>query len=227
MGGLFLSYPEEEAVAKGEALDCVPFGAVDLGGALVLDCSDLESLLTSSSMTNRDFNFLNIYKDLLHQIYLLWALLSVPIQACYYLAVMYDYRYKKRVRYSETDKMGYLYYGHYAKYYEIGRVEALRDLGLSYQKMEDQYGIMLPVLSLESRFRAPAYYDEELEIVTKLKEQPSKMITFNHEIINPDLKIINTAIVKLFFVDMKTGKRVNTPAYLLEKLKPYFPNNQN
>ena len=135
---------------------------------------------------------------------------------------MYVHRFKKRVRYAETDKMGYLYYGHYAKYYEIGRVEALRDLGLSYQRVEDHYGIMLPVLSLESRYRAPAYYDEELEIVTKLNEQPTKMISFNHEIINPKSEVINTAIVKLFFVDMKSGKRVKTPDYLTEKLKPFF-----
>ncbi len=135
---------------------------------------------------------------------------------------MYVFKTKKRVRYAETDKMGYLYYGHYAKYYEIGRVEALRDLGLSYQKMEDDYGIMLPVLSLESRFKMPAYYDEELEIVTQLKELPSKMITFHHQIINPKGVIINTAIVKLFFVDMKSNKRVETPAHLAEKLHPYF-----
>ena len=88
--------------------------------------------------------------------------------------------------------------------------------------MEDHYGIMLPVLSLESRYRAPAYYDEELEIVTKLNEQPTKMISFNHEIINPKSEVINTAIVKLFFVDMKSGKRVKTPDYLTEKLKPFF-----
>lgn len=137
---------------------------------------------------------------------------------------MYVFKTKKRVRYAETDKMGYLYYGHYAKYYEIGRVEALRDLGLSYQKMEDQYGIMLPVLSLESRFKLPAYYDEELEIITLLKEPPSKMITFHHEIVNPKGMIINTAVVKLFFVDMKTNKRVETPVHLAEKLEPYFDN---
>jgi len=138
---------------------------------------------------------------------------------------MYVFKTKKRVRYAETDKMGYLYYGHYAKYYEIGRVEALRDLSLSYQKMEDDYGIMLPVLSLESRFKMPAYYDEELEIVTQLKELPSKMITFHHQIVNPKGVVINTAIVKLFFVDMKTNKRVETPVHLAEKLHPYFKSN--
>lgn len=135
---------------------------------------------------------------------------------------MYRHETTKRVRYAETDKMGYLYYGHYAKYYEIGRVEALRDLGLSYRKMEDELGIMLPVLALEARYKFPAYYDEELTIATTLKELPSKLIHFHHEIINPKGQIINTAEVRLFFVDMKSGKRVAIPQFLKEKLQPYF-----
>ena len=135
---------------------------------------------------------------------------------------MFTYDHHKRVRYGETDQMGYLYYGHYAKYYEIGRVEALRHLGLSYRKMEDELGIMLPVLSLEARYKLPAYYDEEITIVTILKELPQKMFTFHHNLINPDNKIINTATVKLFNIDMKTGLRVDTPSFLIQKLKPYF-----
>ena len=135
---------------------------------------------------------------------------------------MFTHEYKKTVRYAETDKMGYLYYGHYAKYYEIGRVEALRHLGLSYRKMEDELGIMLPVLSLEARYKLPAYYDEEITIVTMLKALPHKMFTFHHNLLNPDGKIINTATVKLFNIDMKTGLRVDTPAFLIQKLKPYF-----
>lgn len=135
---------------------------------------------------------------------------------------MYEHRTKKRVRYAETDKMGYLYYGHYAKYYEIGRVEALRDLGLSYRKMEDEMKIMLPVLSLEARYRIPAYYDEEITIITRLKDLPSKMFSFHHELLNPKGDVINTANVKLFCIDMNTDKRVNPPDILLEKLRPYF-----
>ncbi|MBT8231521.1 MAG: acyl-CoA thioesterase [Saprospiraceae bacterium] len=135
---------------------------------------------------------------------------------------MYSFSYHQRVRYAETDKMGYLYYGHYAKYYEIGRVEALRNLGLSYKSMEDELGVMLPVLSLESRFRLPAYYDENVEIKTILTTLPNKMIVFNHELYNEANKLINTAEVKLFFVDMKSNKRISCPQSLLEKLKPYF-----
>lgn len=135
---------------------------------------------------------------------------------------MFQHEFPKRVRYAETDKMGYLYYGHYAKYYEIGRVESLRELGMSYQRMEDEKGILLPVLSLESRYILPAYYDEEINIKTMLKELPIKMFTFYHELLNPAGKIINTATVKLFCVDSVSGKRINVPTELVDRLEPYF-----
>lgn len=135
---------------------------------------------------------------------------------------MFQHQFTKRVRYAETDKMGYLYYGHYAKYYEIGRVEAMRSLGCSYQKMEDELGIMLPVLSLEARYLQPAYYDEEITINTYFKQLPTKMMTFYHELSNESGKIINTATVKLFCIDIKSGERVSTPNFLIEKLIPYF-----
>jgi len=135
---------------------------------------------------------------------------------------MFKHQTTKRVRYAETDKMGYLYYGHYAKYYEIGRVEALRKLGLSYKKMEDDLGIMLPVLSLEARYKIPAYYDDEIKIETRLPTLPVKMFCFEHRLFNPQKQLINTATVKLFCIDMKSGHRVNTPALLVHKLTPYY-----
>ena len=135
---------------------------------------------------------------------------------------MYVFDYEKRVRYAETDKMGYLYYGHYAKFYEIGRVESLRSLGLSYKKMEDEHNVMLPVVHLEVRYIAPAYYDESIKIRSILKEMPSKMITFDHELYNSENKIINKARVKLFFIDMTSGDRVSAPEYLTEALSNYF-----
>ncbi len=135
---------------------------------------------------------------------------------------MYEHTFRKRVRYAETDKMGYLYYGHYAKYYEIGRVEALRDLGLSYRDMEDKLGLLLPVLSLEARYKLPAYYDDEIIIKTILKNLPLKMFEFHHKLINPDGKIINTAIIKLFCVDMTTNQRVQPPQELIDRLRPFF-----
>lgn len=135
---------------------------------------------------------------------------------------MYTSSVKKRVRYGETDKMGYLYYGNYATLYEIGRVELLRELGFPYVMMEDELQIMLPVVSVEAKYLKPAYYDEELEIRSSLKEMPSKMITVYSEIYNSQNELIHKATVKLFFIDMKTDKRISAPAELTSKLASYF-----
>lgn len=135
---------------------------------------------------------------------------------------MFVYDHQKRIRYGETDQMGYLYYGNYALLFEIGRVEAIRSMGISYKYMEEEMGIMMPVLSLESRYLAPAKYDELITIRTILKELPSKMIEFHHEILSDEGKVIHKGIVKLFFVDMKTNKRVSTPTYLTDRIKHYF-----
>ncbi len=135
---------------------------------------------------------------------------------------MYTSSTTHRVRYGETDQMGYLYYGHYALLYEIGRVEMLRDLGLSYVDMEGKMGVMMPVMSLNQRFVRPGRYDELLTIHSTLRKLPVDTITFHVEIRNPKGKLVNGGSVKLCFVEMKTGKAVSAPAYLLEKLRPYF-----
>lgn len=127
---------------------------------------------------------------------------------------MYTHEFKKRVRYAETDKMGYLYYGRYATLYEIGRVEWLRSIGVSYLDLEDVHGIILPVVSVESRFMKPAYYDEELTIISTLSEIPTKMINFYREILNEKGEKIHSGVVKLFFVDVKTNKRVSIPSFI-------------
>lgn len=135
---------------------------------------------------------------------------------------MYTFRYSFRVRYADTDQMGYAYYGNYARYYEIGRVETIRSLGFSYRDFETELGIMLPVLNLESRFLKPAFYDDLLTIETKIIELPTKMITFHHNIYNENEELINYGVIKLFFVDMSNNKRVSAPELLTSKLKPYF-----
>lgn len=135
---------------------------------------------------------------------------------------MYRFDFPKRVRYAETDKMGYLYYGHYAKYYEIGRVEMLRAVGLTYRIMEDDYQVMMPVTSLQMRFVRPAYYDDLLTIRTTLKELPGKFITFHVEILNEKNKLVNGGTVRLCFVDTQTHKTVMAPDILLNHLRPHF-----
>ena len=128
----------------------------------------------------------------------------------------------KRVLYAETDKMGYLYYGHYAMLYELGRSELIRDLGLSYRHLEDVVQVMMPVLELKCRYLRPALYDDFLTIETTISERPTKMITFDHKILNQDSVLLNKGSVKLFFIDMTTNKRVSSPAYLSDKIDTFF-----
>ncbi|HMP14738.1 MAG TPA: acyl-CoA thioesterase [Saprospiraceae bacterium] len=133
---------------------------------------------------------------------------------------MYTFDFKKRVRYGETDQMGYLYYGNYAQYYEIGRVEMLRSLGLTYRAMELEHGIMMPVMTLDMRFVRPALYDELLTIRTTLRHLPQQFIRFYVEIFNEKNKLVNGGSVKLCFV--QNGQTIPAPSFLLEKLYPYF-----
>lgn len=135
---------------------------------------------------------------------------------------MYTHETQTRVRYGETDQMGYLYYGNYALYYEVGRAEMIRDLGLSYKDMESKLGIMMPVMSLQMRFVRPALYDELVTIRTTLRELPTSTITFHMELFNEKKKLLNGGLVKLCFVEMATNRTVTPPQYLIEKLQPFF-----
>jgi acyl-CoA thioester hydrolase len=135
---------------------------------------------------------------------------------------MLVYDYKIRVRYGETDMMGYLYYGNYFQLYEIGRTETMRSVGIIYSEMESIHGIMLPVIEVNARYLLPAKYDEELTIRSILRAMPTKMITVENEIYNQNQQLIHQATVKLFFVDMKNNQRVSCPSYITEVLKPFF-----
>lgn len=135
---------------------------------------------------------------------------------------MYVHTFNKRVRYGETDQMGYLYYGNYAHYYEIGRVEMLRSLGVTYKELEKKYNTFMPVMHLESRYVRPARYDELLTIETTLRKLPLKDIVFHTEIKNEAGKIVNGGRVKLCFIDKMTGNAVFSPDILIHILKPFF-----
>ncbi len=135
---------------------------------------------------------------------------------------MFTHEFKKRIRYGETDQMGYFYYGNYCLLYEIGRAEAIRDLGLRYRDLEEVDKIMMPVVTVESRYLLPIKYDELITIRTILEEMPTKLIHFKHEILNEEGIITHKGEVKLFFIDMTTNKRVSCPDLLKEKLVPHF-----
>ena len=122
-----------------------------------------------------------------------------------------------RVRYSETDQMRVVYHGNYAQYFEVGRVEWLRNKGVSYKWMEEN-GIMLPVVSLTMNYKKPARYDELLTLKTSLKKQASVNIEFDYELYNEKEELLTTGNSVLVFVDMKTGRPIAPPLYILELL---------
>lgn len=122
-----------------------------------------------------------------------------------------------RVRYSETDQMGVVYHGSYVPYFEIGRVEWLRKSGVSYKQMELD-GIALPIVSMTLNYKKPARYDDVLTVRTKLVKQESVRIEFECEIADDSGQLLTTAYFVLVFVDTKTGRPVQPPAYIKELL---------
>jgi acyl-CoA thioester hydrolase len=125
--------------------------------------------------------------------------------------------FKIRVRYAETDKMGYVYYGNYATYFEVARVEMLRNIGLSYKELEDS-GILLPVANFQVKYILPAYYDDLLTIRTYIKTKPGVRLVFEYETLNEKNELLNTAIVTLVFISAKTGKPIQSPEYFMNIL---------
>lgn len=123
-----------------------------------------------------------------------------------------------RVRYGETDQMGVVYHGNYAQYLEIGRIEWLRELGVSYKKMEEE-GIMLPVISLSLNYKKSACYDDLIYVKTQLHKMPTARIEFDYEILNENREIITLGNVALAFINMKTNKPMRCPKYILDKLQ--------
>ena len=120
-----------------------------------------------------------------------------------------------RVRYGETDQMGVVYHGNYALYLEMGRIEWLRKLGVSYKKMEEN-GIMLPVVSMSLNYKKSACYDDLINVKTQLKNQPTAKIEFDYEITSENGQILALANVVLAFIDMKTNRPVRAPQYILD-----------
>ena len=134
---------------------------------------------------------------------------------------MYRSETTVRVRYGETDQMGYVYYGVYAMYYEVARVESMRSLGVSYKDMEAN-GVMMPVLENHTKFLGPARYDEQLRIVTTIREKPGVRIKFEYEIFNEANELINEGETLLAFVDRQRGKPCRPPQAMQDVLEPFF-----
>ena len=126
-----------------------------------------------------------------------------------------------RVRYAETDQMGYVYYGNYSTYFEVARVELFRTYGVSYKEMEEQ-GVMMPVLEQHIKYIRPAKYDDLLTIKTYLRNKPGVRIKFEYEVFNEENTLLTKAETMLVFVDMKTGKPTNAPQYFDQLINENF-----
>ena len=135
---------------------------------------------------------------------------------------MYITETQIRIHYALTDQMGVVYYGNYAQFYEIGRTEAIRQLGYTYKDIEAM-GIIMPVTEMHSTFLRPAKYDDHITVKTLLKELPKEhKIVFHTEIYNAADKLLNKGITTLFFIEAKTMKRTSIPEILYEKISKYF-----
>nr|MBC7612776.1 acyl-CoA thioesterase [Pseudopedobacter sp.] len=136
---------------------------------------------------------------------------------------MFVFETKIRVRYADTDQMGYMYYGNYAAFYEVARTEMLRSLGMSYKSMELD-GVMMPVSELKSKYIKPALYDEEIKIKVTIEQRPAVRIIFKYELFNQGNELINVGETTLVFVDMKKNRPCLAPKNFQDKINIYFSN---
>lgn len=134
---------------------------------------------------------------------------------------MFSSETKIRVRYGETDKMGYLYYGHYPEYFEVSRTDMIRSIGLSYGEIEDK-GIIMPVRSLRVNYKLPAVYDDLLTVRSLLKELPESKLDIDYEILNEKGDLICTGNTILAYVDAASKRPRRAPDFFLDPLKKYF-----
>ncbi|MBK7149841.1 MAG: acyl-CoA thioesterase [Bacteroidetes bacterium] len=134
---------------------------------------------------------------------------------------MFSYHHQLRVRYGDTDQMGFVYYGNYPYYYEQARAEAIRSLGITYKQLEES-GSMMPIARMNIKYIQPALYDDLLTIQATVPELPGRIMIFQYKIFNEKGVLINEGENHLLFMDAKTRKIHSAPALLIEKLKPYF-----
>jgi acyl-CoA thioester hydrolase len=123
---------------------------------------------------------------------------------------MYNNKIKVRIRYGETDRMGYAHHANYPLYLEEARMELLRSLGIDYKELEDS-GIILPVVTYNIKFIYPVFYDDIITIKTTLTDLTAIKLNFDYKIYNQLGKLVSTAKVVLVYVDAKTRKFTSPP----------------
>ena len=127
-----------------------------------------------------------------------------------------------RVRYAETDQMNVVYHGNYAQYFEVGRVESIRRLGLSYKDVEAS-GIVMPVIEWTAKFIRPAHYDDLLTVRTSVKKWPvDYRIEFHQEVFNDHGNLLTTGQVLLYFLKAGSLEKTHMPEEMARTLRPFF-----
>jgi acyl-CoA thioester hydrolase len=135
---------------------------------------------------------------------------------------MYESTVQIRVRYAETDQMNVVYYGNYAQYFEVGRVESIRQLGVVYKDIEAS-GVVMPVVEMHVRYLRPATYDDLLTVKTTIRELPENYrVEFFQDVYNEQGKLLAAGRVVLYFLEAQTKRKTNIPVALKEKLLPFF-----
>ena len=134
---------------------------------------------------------------------------------------MYKYKHSLRVRYGETDQMGFVYYGNYAQYFEVGRVEALRNIGIVYSELEKE-GVMLPVLDLNIKYYKPAHYDQLIDIYVIIDQIPGAKIKFDYILKDEHSNLLVKGTTNLVFVNKKSGKPMRAPKWISDILSEFF-----
>lgn len=141
---------------------------------------------------------------------------SLKLQKNFYTLLKTSNSFVK-VRYAETDQMGVVYHGNYPQYLELGRIEWLKSLGISYKIMEEE-GVMLPVYKLDIVFKKSAVFDDEIRVETSLRKIPTARIIFDYKLFNEKEELLTTASTELVFINMKTNRPMKCPSYILDKL---------
>lgn len=135
---------------------------------------------------------------------------------------MFTHQTELRVRYAETDQMGFVYYGNYATYFEVARVEALRSLGINYSDLETQNGILMPVLDLHVEYKKAATYDNEITVTLFVNKMPGIKIRFDYEITGPMGALLCTGYTHLAFIKKENHRPVLCPPPISQALQPFF-----
>lgn len=135
---------------------------------------------------------------------------------------MLEHSTQIRVRYADTDQMQFVYNGKYSEYFEVGRAEMMRSIGLPYHTME-MHGFMLPLLELRVHYKNPAYYDDLLDVRACVKEIPALKVHIDYEIFRTDKKIlVAEGYTKHVFIKKENKKAVRPPEFFINAIKPFY-----